>query len=360
MPLTVTRRKSSGALTISGTVAGQRVRRRAQSDDPKLAAEEAAALETEILRTEWHGERRGARSFAEAALSYIESEPRSENHKARIHRLLEAVGDIPLAAANQEKALELKRKMLRPDAAPGTYTRAIIMPMRAILNYAQKLGWCDVPHFVVPRENKGRTRFLFPEEVEQLIDAAAPHLRPLLTFLVGTGARMTEALYLDWRDVDLTGARAIFWADRTKSGKRRDAHLPPRVVVALVNLPHREGPVFRWQTRLRKDGTPRHTRAYADRGRRYGGQIKTGWAGAVARATLDLELIPHDLRHTWATWHYALHKDLIRLQQEGGWSTVTLVTRYAHLMPQGQKEAIRRFLWHVADTATSAPYASSL
>lgn len=360
MPLTVTRRKSSGALTISGTVAGQRVRRRAQSDDPKLAAEEAAALETEILRTEWHGERRGARSFAEAALSYIESEPRSENHKARIHRLLKAMGNIPLAAANQEKALELKRKMLRPDAAPGTYTRAIIMPMRAILNYAQKLGWCDVPHFVMPRENKGRTRFLFPEEVEQLIDAAAPHLRPLLTFLVGTGARMTEALYLDWRDVDLTGARAIFWADRTKSGKRRDAYLPPRVVVALANLPHREGPVFRWQTRLRKDGTPRHTRAYADRGRRYGGQIKTGWAGAVARATLDLELIPHDLRHTWATWHYALHKDLIRLQQEGGWSTVTLVTRYAHLMPQGQEEAIRRFLWHGADTATSAPYASSL
>ena len=79
------------------------------------------------------------------------------------------------------------------------------MPMRAILNYAQKLGWCDVPHFVVPRENKGRTRFLFPDEVERLIAAAAPHLRPLLTFLVGTGVRMTEAVYLDWRDVDLAG-----------------------------------------------------------------------------------------------------------------------------------------------------------
>jgi hypothetical protein len=45
MPLTVVRRKSSGALTITGTVAGRRIRRRAQSDDPKLAEEEAAALE---------------------------------------------------------------------------------------------------------------------------------------------------------------------------------------------------------------------------------------------------------------------------------------------------------------------------
>jgi hypothetical protein len=32
----------------------------------------------------------------------------------------------------------------------------------------------------------------------------------------------------------------------------------------------------------------------------------------------------------WATWHYALHKDLIRLQQEGGWSAIILLTRYAH------------------------------
>jgi hypothetical protein len=140
MPLTVGRRKSTRALTIVGTVAGTRIRRRAQSDDPKLAAEEAAALEADILRTAWHGERRGSRSFAEAALSYVEAEPRSENHKARVHRLLKAMGDIPLSGANQEKALELKRKLLRADAAPGTYTRAIIMPMRAILNMRKTLG----------------------------------------------------------------------------------------------------------------------------------------------------------------------------------------------------------------------------
>ena len=51
MPLTVVRRKSTGALTITGTVAGTRVRRRAESNDPKLAAEEAAALEADLLRT---------------------------------------------------------------------------------------------------------------------------------------------------------------------------------------------------------------------------------------------------------------------------------------------------------------------
>jgi integrase len=50
----------------------------------------------------------------------------------------------------------------------------------------------------------------------------------------------------------------------------------------------------------------------------------------LKRGGLNPEFTPHDLRHTWASWHYALHKDLIRLQQDGGWSTITLVTRYAH------------------------------
>src|ERR1700751_4665894 len=98
MPLTVIRRKSTGALTIAGTVAGTRIRRRAQSNDPKLAAEEAATIEANLLRAAWHGERRRDRSFAEAALSYLDAAPRSPNHKARIHRLLKAMGDIPLAS----------------------------------------------------------------------------------------------------------------------------------------------------------------------------------------------------------------------------------------------------------------------
>ena len=87
MPLTVTRCASTSALTISGTVAGQRIRRRASSDDLRLAREEAAALEVEILRTQWRGERRGARTFADAVTSYLEAAPRSESTKARVRRL---------------------------------------------------------------------------------------------------------------------------------------------------------------------------------------------------------------------------------------------------------------------------------
>jgi hypothetical protein len=34
-----------------------------------------------------------------------------------------------------------------------------------------------------------------------------------------------------------------------------------------------------------------------------------------------------------ASWHYAVHKDLLRLRTEGARSSVLLVERYAHLLP---------------------------
>jgi len=228
MPLTVTRCASTSALTISGTVAGQRIRRRASSDDLRLAREEAAALEVEILRTQWRGERRGARTFADAVTSYLEAAPRSESTKARVRRLLLVIGTITLGEIDQGTIARLKTAVLRPGASPAIVSRGIIVPLRAILRHAHRRGWCDAPTFEIPRRPDGRTRCLLPCEAERLIAVGAPHVRPLLVFLLSTGARMSEAIELDWRDLDLRGGRAIFW--RTKTGKRRIAMLPPRAV----------------------------------------------------------------------------------------------------------------------------------
>jgi integrase len=84
-----------------------------------------------------------------------------------------------------------------------------------------------------------------------------------------------------------------------------------------------------------------------------GGQIKRAWAGAIRRAGLNPDFTPHTCRHTWASWHYALHRDLLKLKIEGGWSSVELVERYAHLMPAGHEEAIRRF-FGICDQAVTA------
>lgn len=331
--LRVIRRQDTGSLTIVGSVAGQRIRKRATSNDRRLAEEEAAAIEAAILRAAWHGERRGSRSFGEAVISYIDSQPRADGTKRLLNRLLRAVGDVPLSTIDQSTVGRTRRVMLAGDASPATIRRGVIVPLRAVLRHAHRLGWCDMPAFEIPRQPAGRTRYLLPSEADQLLDAAAAHIRVLLTFLLGTGARMSEALELEWRDVDLIGARAIFW--RTKGGNRRVAALSPIVVRTLSELPHRRGPVI-----LTGRGVP-----YASRDRQGGGQIKTAWRRTLERAGLDPELTPHDLRHTWASWHYAVHHDLLLLKAEGGWSSVALVERYAHLLPAGHEAEIRRW-WH--------------
>jgi integrase len=296
-----------------------------------LAKEEAAVLEAQLLRENWHGPRRGVHPFAEAVESYLLSAPRSPKDAQRLDRILRATGDVPLSAMDQAQVNKLKATMLRPIVRPATVQREVVVPIRSVLMHAYRLGWCDPPVFEVQKTVPGRTQFLMPEEASRLVAAAAPRLQPLLTFLLCTGARMSEALELEWSEVDLDGARARFL--KTKNDRQRLVELSAAAAAALAALPHREGRIFR---------TPRGV-PYEDRERQYGGQIKTGWRIALRRAGITTEITPHGLRHTWATWHYAVHRDLVKLRHEGGWSTVMLVERYAHLMPVGQEMAIRAF-----------------
>ncbi len=203
------------------------------------------------------------------------------------------------------------------------------MPLAAILNHANRRGWCERPRFELPKLPTGKTRWLTPTEVLALVTHAAPHLQPLLQFVVCTGARMGEVLDLDWADVDLPAAKVVF--RMTKNSAPRAASLPTAAVLALARLPVREGSVFR-----RDDGEP-----YADRFREGGGQIKKGWQGACKRAGIA-KATPHDLRHTWASWFYAVSKDPLLLKDEGGWKSLDMVERYAHLMPSDLVPGIAR------------------
>jgi integrase len=100
-------------------------------------------------------------------------------------------------------------------------------------------------------------------------------------------------------------------------------HLHPRLIAALANLPHRDGCVFR-----RPDGLPYERPKRLDDPSAHGA-IRRAFANARRRAGLK-HVTPHDLRHTWATWHYAANRDLTALMQLGGWKTVAMVMRYAH------------------------------
>jgi integrase len=360
MPLRVITRSDTGTLWIVGTVTpagtktGYRIRQRAGTDDEALAREEAAAIERQVIRNHHLGQRPIERGFAAAVTSYCQTEPRSCQTIAQLQRLLRYFGNTPLRTIDQDALDGARKVLLRPDAAPGTVRRNLIVPLRAVMNHARRRGWCDEPAFDVPAEPEGRTDFLMPDQVEALL-ATNAHIQPLLTYLVCTGCRVGEALALEWSQVDLRAARVNVWGDQTKGGRRRVVTLTPRVVVAFGGLPHREGRVFR-----RGDGKP--YRATGDGG----GHIAGPWGVACREASLPgmwqswqrndrsrgetRRFVPtvgvHVLRHTWATWWYALTPDPFALQRAGGWSSVTLVERYAHLMPAGYEDAIRR-IWGI-------------
>lgn len=330
MPLTVRAYPGKAGLWIEGYVAGSRIRRRAASDEPALAREQATLLEAEMLRARWHGSRPERYFLGQAVASYLGHRARSDSEKRRLHRLLVHAGNLALDEIDQNLVDRLRAEMLRPGPAPSTVLRELIVPLRAVMQHAHKRRWCDAPVFDIPSQPKGRTAFMLPEQVEQLHAKAAPHLQPLITFLACTGARLGEALAVTWSDYDPIARRLAFQPDITKAEKLRRIVLTPAAVQALHALPNRDGAIFRTQ-----HGVP-----YA--AREGGGHIKTAWAAARRRAALPEHFTPHTLRHSWASWHYALHRDLLKLQVEGGWSSVRLVERYAHLLPEGQARGIRR------------------
>ena len=54
------------------------------------------------------------------------------------------------------------------------------------------------------------------------------------------------------------------------------------------------------------------------------------WRAALKRAGIQ-DFRWHDLRHTWASWHAQNGTPLNVLQELGGWESVEMVRRYAHL-----------------------------
>ena len=311
MPLKLVKRHGSDRWYIRGTVRGVIVDESTKVADKALAEAVRAKREWEIV-TRQIGGNRAVATFLEAAVSYLEN-----GGEARyVKPLIDYFKTTPLAQIGQAE-VETCARRLAGGCASSTVNRRIFTPMSAIMTHAAKRKLCDKPAFERPSQPRGRVRWITFEEADRLVASCAPHLAPLVTFMLFTGCRIGEALALDWRDVDLSRAHASFLD--TKNGDRRGTPLHPRAVATLAELPHRTGTVFR-----RPDKRPY---APKDEG---GGQIKRAFAGACRRSGID-DFHPHDCRHTWATWHYAANRDLGALMALGGWRTVAMVMRYAHV-----------------------------
>jgi integrase len=355
MPLSIFSR--NGVWYVRGTFEKVRVYASANTRDRSAAERIRVRTEKEILEASLlpGGVRRQAHrfTFAQGADDYLrhgKKAPHSQRTIAFVERLKAHFRNRMLDDVNQAAIDAAVAAIVSDDAAPATKIRAVIGPASAVLRHNAVRDRCRWPHLETPRVPTPMTPFLTPREAMALLEAASPHLKPLLIYLLGTGARVSEALYLDWSTVDLRAGHARFM---TKNGSERIASLPPAVVEALANLPHRAGSVFRTD-----EGVP-----YRPKKRDNGGQIKTAWKGACKRAGLMTQAIdrdggpavdkggrpvfitrfsPHALRHTWATWFFALSRNLLLLKDEGQWKVDQMVTRYAKLLNTAHEPEIAK------------------
>jgi integrase len=271
--------------------------------------------EAEVLEESIHGKRAVA-TFSQAALSYIEA----GGEQTFLEPILLHFGAAKRLSVIGQNDIDQCARKLYPDLMDSSRNRLVYTPISAILRHAAKRGWCNEFSIERPPETEPRVRWLTHDEAMRLIDYCKPWFRPLVIFMFYTGARVGEALWLDWKNLDID-RRHVQFID-TKNGESRGVPLHARITEMLRVVNDRTGFVFN-----KKNGEP--FRALTNSDRSAGTRIYETFLGACKRAGID-DFHPHDCRHTWATWHYQANRDLGALQKLGGWKSLDMVMRYAH------------------------------
>ncbi len=199
--------------------------------------------------------------------------------------------------------------------APGTVNR-VTAALSAVLHLARRREWIDfVPYIRKLDEGKGSIRWITPQEAGRLLDELPGHLNTMAAFTLATGLRASNVQYLQWSNVSLE--RRVAWVDAAdfKSGKAHTIPLNDPAVTILRGqvgihptwvFPYDDHPVEKVSTKA--------------------------WHAALKRAGIE-NFRWHDLRHTWASWHVMNGTPLEVLMKLGGWNSLDMVMRYAHLAP---------------------------
>lgn len=234
------------------------------------------------------------------------------------------------------------------------YTHAVL---RAALNKAVKarlLAHNPVTVVDLPRQERKEMQVLTLDQIEEfraVAEDADPDGAALYEFLVATGTRPSEALAVQWADLDLAAGtvtiqRSVTWLKggqwsfqepkTTKS--RRLIPLPPGLVATLAE--HRRRQTERrlktgstWQGRdlvfCTRTGGPLEAR-----------NVVRQFKRILRAAGLPESVRLYDLRHTTATLMLAGGLSPKIAAERLGHSTVTLtMDTYSHVLPHMQKEA---------------------
>lgn len=221
----------------------------------------------------------------------------------------------PITNITREVAIELRDLRASEARSSKSTANRYMSLLRAMLNKAAG-EWemiSAAPQIKMFAIDKTEPRWISHAAFDRLANELPLHQRGPAIFGVNTGLRMRNVTGLTWDRVDLK--RKHVWIPSSTSKNKKPIAVPLNQV-ALQVLKEQEGKHAEFVFTF--DGEP-----IAD--------LNTAaWVKAVKRAKVD-PFRWHDLRHTWASWHVQAGTPLHIIQELGGWASLDMVQRYAHL-----------------------------
>lgn len=299
---------------LDGSVDGQRIRESTGTSNRKDAEELAAKRERELHVEKVYGTE-AILTFGAATGYYLDA-GKSDRYIAPIFARWERKLVREIKPGN---VVDLARK-LYPNAGPATRNRQVITPVQAIINHSAKRGLCSPVRFERLKVPAKPRRVASELWLSKFMEHANPRMGALALFMTMTGARISEAVALDWAEVDLAACTAVLL--KTKNGDTRTATLPSPLVQVLSELPGKKekGKVFGYKSRQ---------------------SIQTAWATAEKRAQIE-HIPPHDAgRRLFATLMIRSGVDAVTVAKAGGWKSQRLVVE-VYAQPDDPKRAVEK------------------
>jgi integrase len=295
----------------------------------KTAAAWAEAREAELRQAKAGGIRRDVAALTVRGLiaEYrSDAEVRARRSFADVERLTQWWADN----YGNARALDLNVLMLRAardnlqkKERSNATTNRYLSSMRSAWNWARAGGLIPAdrhwPARLMLTEPRGRTRFLNDEEVTALLKAAESDnvMRTAIIASIATGVRQGEMLRLQWKDIDLAGAKLT--VHKSKNDQKRTVYLPPSARAALKEL--KESPVAHvTAVFVTANGLPLRK-----------SWLETRWNKIRTAAKLN-DFRWHDLRHSCASYLAQSGANLLEIGSQLGHKSPSVTLRYAHLL----------------------------
>ena len=304
---------------------GRRIRESSKSQSKRVAELALASRHGEVVQGKFKLEKvQKSPRFSNFAETYIEWAKENKRSWAR-----DAISINHLAVDFSHRRLvdihpfhvEKYKTARKAEVSPATVNREVAC-LKRILNLAVKWGQLqqnpirEVRFF---KEPGSPVHFLSEDEAARLIEACSNTLRPIVVTALNTGMRRGEILSLTWDRVNLR--ERFLTLVGTKNGESREVPLNRTMVELLASLPRSSEHVF-----TNRDGEPYHC-------------VKKIYSLALRKAGIE-NFRFHDLRHTWAS-HLAMSGvDLLTVKELGGWKSLQMVQRYAHLSDSHRRRAV--------------------